>query len=108
MIQHFGNTLFVESARAIAFPDYDARCWPELMNPASRDRCVSGFPVSRLASLAQRSSLARLAEVSAALQRQAVLVRHPLNPRLFMESALATYLDAFSTRRPTPRRANPR
>ena len=68
------------------------------------------FPesASRLASLAQRSSLARLAEVSAALQRQAVLVRHPLNPRLFMESALATYLDAFSTRRPTPRRANPR
>ncbi len=68
------------------------------------------FPesASRLDSLAQRSSLARLAEVSAALQRQAVLVRHPLNPRLFMESALATYLDAFSTRRPTPRRANPR
>ena len=67
------------------------------------------FPesASRLASLAQRSSLVRLAEVSAALQRQAGLVRHPLNPRLFMESALTAYLEAF-VRRQTPGRAHPR
>ncbi|MDO4232628.1 MAG: AAA family ATPase [Lautropia sp.] len=50
----------------------------------------------RLSSLARRSSLARLTEVSATLQQQAVMVRHPLNPRLFMESALGTYLDAFA------------
>lgn len=56
------------------------------------------FPefASRLDSLARRSSLARLVEVSATLQQQAVMVRHPLNPRLFMESALGTYLDAFA------------
>lgn len=67
------------------------------------------FPesASRLASLAQRSSLARLTEVSAALQRQAVLIRHPLNPRLFMESALTAYLEAFARRQP-PGRAHPR
>lgn len=59
------------------------------------------FPesASRLASLARRSSLYRLAEASAVLQQQAVMVRHPLNPRLFMESALSTYLDVFTTGR---------
>lgn len=33
----------------IAFPPYDADCWPELLKPDSTSRCVSGFPVSRLA-----------------------------------------------------------
>lgn len=56
---------------------------------------------SRFAGLAQRCSLTALADASAALQNQAVLVRHPLNPRLFLESALATYLDAFAGHRPT-------
>ncbi|MDO4637632.1 MAG: AAA family ATPase [Lautropia sp.] len=56
------------------------------------------FPesASRLASLARRCSTHGLAEVSAALQRQAGLVNHPLNPRLFMESALSTYLTVFT------------
>ena len=65
------------------------------------------FPesASRLESLARRSSLYRLAEASAALQRQAVMIRHPLNPRLFMESALGTYLDVFATGRQSDRRA---
>lgn len=52
----------------------------------------------RLAQLRQRSSLAGLARASASLQRQATLLRHPLNPRLLLESSLELYLDAFRNR----------
>ena len=53
----------------IAFPDYDARCWPELMNPASRDRCVSGFPVSRLAMAISASLQKQYPQVVALIQK---------------------------------------
>ena len=55
------------------------------------------FPDSapRLQQLRKRSSLAGLTQAAARLQRQAVLIRHPLNPRLFLEESLALYLDAF-------------
>ena len=55
------------------------------------------FPDSapRLQALRQRSSLMGLTLAAARLQRQAVLLRHPLNPRLFLEESLALYLDAF-------------
>ncbi len=59
------------------------------------------FPDSapRLQQLSRRCSLAGLTQAAARLQRQAVLVRHPLNPRLFAEEALALYLDAFDRSR---------
>lgn len=59
------------------------------------------FPDSapRLQQLSRRSSLASLSEAAAKLQRQAVLIRHPLNPRLFLEESLALYLDAFERTR---------
>ena len=53
----------------IAFPDYDARCWPELMNPASRDRCVSGFPVSRLAMAVSDSLQKQYPQVVALIRK---------------------------------------
>jgi len=55
------------------------------------------FPesVSRMRHLRERSSLAGLTRAAARLQRQAVLMRHPLNPRLFAEESLGLYLDAF-------------
>ena len=53
----------------IAFPDYDARCWPELMNPASRDRCVSGFPVSRLAMAVSASLQEQYPQVVALIRK---------------------------------------
>lgn len=53
---------------------------------------------SRLAQLRQRSSLAALTRASDALQRQATLLRHPLNPRLLLEASLELYLDAFRNR----------
>ncbi|MDO4904869.1 MAG: DNA polymerase III subunit delta' [Lautropia sp.] len=65
------------------------------VHAGARPRFYPEF-ASRMGTLAQRCPLVRLAEVSAVLQRQAALVRHPLNPRLFLESALATYLDAFA------------
>jgi DNA polymerase III subunit delta' len=52
----------------------------------------------RLAQLRQRSSLAGLARAWAGLQRQATLLRHPLNPRLLLEASLELYLDAFRNR----------
>ena len=59
------------------------------------------FPESaaRLAQLGRRSSLGALTRAATGLQRQANLVRHPLNPRLFLEESLALYLDAFDNRR---------
>jgi DNA polymerase-3 subunit delta' len=59
------------------------------------------FPDSapRLQQLRQRSSLMGLTLAATRLQRQAVLIRHPLNPRLFLEESLALYLDAFERRR---------
>ena len=33
-----------------------------------------------------------------ALQSQGALVRHPLNPRLFLEQAFARYVDVFDRR----------
>ncbi|MDO4682756.1 MAG: DNA polymerase III subunit delta' [Lautropia sp.] len=65
------------------------------VHAGTRPRFYSEF-ASRMARLASRTRLSALADVSATLQQQAELVRHPLNPRLFVESALATYLDAFS------------
>ncbi len=55
------------------------------------------FPESapRLQQLRQRSSLQGLTQSAARLQRQALLLRHPLNQRLFAEESLALYLDAF-------------
>ena len=55
------------------------------------------FPESaaRLQQLCRRCSLERLTLAAARLQRQAVLVRHPLNPRLFAEESIALYLEAF-------------
>ena len=49
----------------------------------------------RMQQLRQRCSLTGLTTAAARLQRQAVLIRHPLNPRLFAEESLALYLDAF-------------
>ena len=59
------------------------------------------FPDSapRLQQLGRRCSLAGLTQAAAKLQRQAVLVRHPLNPRLFAEESLGLYLDAFDRSR---------
>jgi DNA polymerase III subunit delta' len=56
------------------------------------------FPESaaRMRQLRARCSLAGLTRASARLQRQAVLMRHPLNPRLFAEESLGLYLDAFA------------
>ncbi|MGE3928038.1 MAG: AAA family ATPase, partial [Lautropia sp.] len=61
------------------------------------------FPesASRLGQLARRSSLAALTQAAIRLQRQANLTRHPLNPRMFAEAALATYADAFAARNGT-------
>lgn len=49
----------------------------------------------RMRQLRERCSLAGLTRAAARLQRQAVLMRHPLNPRLFAEESLGLYLDAF-------------
>ena len=59
------------------------------------------FPDSapRLQQLARHCTLAGLAQAAVRLQRQAVLVRHPLNPRLFAEESIALYLDAFDRSR---------
>ena len=59
------------------------------------------FPesASRMQQLRQRSSLMGLTRAALRLQRQAVLIRHPLNPRLFVEESLALYLDAFDRSR---------
>lgn len=59
------------------------------------------FPESadRMSALMRRTSLDRLTTMAIALQRRAGLVRHPLNPRLFLEESLAAYLDAFENRR---------
>lgn len=70
------------------------------VHAGARPRFYSEF-ASRLGRLAARTTLSALAEVSSTLQQQAELVRHPLNPRLFLESTLATYLDAFSADRPS-------
>ena len=58
------------------------------------------FPdaTERLAKLAQRCSAAGLSLAVQALQSQGALVRHPLNPRLFLEQAFARYVDAFDGR----------
>jgi DNA polymerase-3 subunit delta' len=58
------------------------------------------FPDSagRLAQLGQRSTLAGLAQAGIGLQRQATLLRHPLNARLLLEASLELYLDAFRNR----------
>jgi DNA polymerase-3 subunit delta' len=53
----------------------------------------------RMQQLRRRCSLAGLSRAAAQLQRQAVLIRHPLNPRLFVEESLALYLDAFGRSR---------
>jgi DNA polymerase-3 subunit delta' len=55
------------------------------------------FPESatRMRQLRSRCSLEAVAGAAARLQRQAVLIRHPLNPRLFAEESLGLYLDAF-------------
>jgi len=59
------------------------------------------FPESapRMQQLCRRCSLAGLTRAAARLQRQAVLIRHPLNPRLFVEESLALYLEAFESSR---------
>ena len=59
------------------------------------------FPDSapRLQQLSRRCTLAGLTQAAARLQRQAVLLRHPLNPRLFAEESIALYLDAFDRSR---------
>ncbi|HZH05244.1 MAG TPA: DNA polymerase III subunit delta' [Lautropia sp.] len=63
--------------------------------------CAGGeprfFPESahQMRQLRGRCSLAGLTRTAARLQRQAVLIRHPLNPRLFAEESLGLYLDAF-------------
>jgi hypothetical protein len=46
--------------------------------------------------LQSRCTLAGLTRAAARLQRQASLIRHPLNPRLFAEESLGLYLDAFT------------
>ena len=55
------------------------------------------FPQSapRLQQLSRRCTLDRLTLAAARLQRQSVLQRHPLNPRLFAEESIALYLEAF-------------
>jgi DNA polymerase-3 subunit delta' len=55
------------------------------------------FPesASRLQQLVRRCTLGGLTRAAARLQRQAVLIRHPLNARLFAEESLALYLEAF-------------
>jgi DNA polymerase-3 subunit delta' len=55
------------------------------------------FPDSarRMQQLQQRTSLEGLTLAAIRLQRQAALIRHPLNPRLFLEESLALYLAAF-------------
>ena len=59
------------------------------------------FPDSapRLRELGRRCTLADLTRSAARLQRQALLLRHPLNPRLFAEESLGIYLDAFDRAR---------
>ncbi|MET0508612.1 MAG: DNA polymerase III subunit delta' [Burkholderiaceae bacterium] len=56
------------------------------------------FPdaVGRLQQLAGRCSSIRLTQVAETLQQQAALVRHPLNPRLFLEEAFAQFAEAFA------------
>lgn len=58
------------------------------------------FPdaVARLQTLARRCSAASLMAAVEALQSQGALVRHPLNPRLFLEQAFARYVDVFDRR----------
>ena len=58
------------------------------------------FPdaIERLQRLAGRCTAAGLSLAVQALQRQGTLVRHPLNPRLFLEQAFARYVDLFGGR----------
>lgn len=58
------------------------------------------FPdaVDRLQQLGRRCSAPALMTAVEALQRQGALVRHPLNPRLFLEQAFAQYVEIFDRR----------
>lgn len=58
------------------------------------------FPdaIERLQQLARRCPAAALMVAVEALQSQGALVRHPLNPRLFLEQAFARYVDIFDGR----------
>ena len=58
------------------------------------------FPdaMERLQKLARRCPAAGLSLAVQALQSQGALVRHPLNPRLFLEQAFARYVDIFDRR----------
>ncbi len=58
------------------------------------------FPdaIERLQQLARRCPAAALMVAVEALQSQGALVRHPLNPRLFLEQAFARYVDIFDRR----------
>lgn len=96
------DTALVAVADVVAAAEIDQ--WYALLQRWVADlaRVCSGsaprfFPESaaRLQQLGRRCSLKRLTQAAARLQRQAVLVRHPLNPRLFAEESIALYLDAF-------------
>ena len=82
----------------------DARQWLPLMQRWLMDlgRCRAGaepryFPSQgeRLAALAARTEPAALADAGIGLAAQYRQVEHPLNPRLFCETAIDCYLGAF-------------
>lgn len=96
------DTALVAVADVVAAVEVDQ--WYALLQRwvADLTRVCSGaaprfFPEAapRLQQLCRRCTLERLTRTAARLQRQAVLVRHPLNPRLFAEESIALYLDAF-------------
>lgn len=84
----------------------DARLWVPLLQRWLMDlgRCRTGaapryFPAwsGRLGELAIRVEPQSLVRAAAGLSAQYRLVEHPLNPRLFCEATIESYLEAFGS-----------
>jgi DNA polymerase-3 subunit delta' len=98
---------------ADALSAWDADRWMPLLQRWLADvgRCGAGLPpryypaqAARLAELGRRSRPGALARAAAALADQRRLVEHPLNARLFCETALDHVLAAFAPARAAPNR----
>ncbi len=53
----------------LAFPNFDARCWTQLLDAQSKDGCVSGFPISRLSVAVSAQFAEKYPELIAFLQK---------------------------------------